>query len=106
LTPLLLESFDFDEETHLFSIKKDAKFKTHVDLNLRVRYYLISFLRRQKLERKQPSFDEIVFHIMPLLRNGITPEKQTILNVLEHIGERVGKDCWQLKESGQVSLFF
>jgi len=50
--------------------------------------------------------DEIVLHIMPLLRNnGITPEKQTILNVLEHIGERVGKDCWQLKQTGQGSLF-
>jgi hypothetical protein len=42
---------------------------------------------------------------MPLLRNGVTPEKQTILNVLEHIGERVGKDCWQLKQTGQGSLF-
>ncbi|MCX6122679.1 MAG: type I restriction enzyme HsdR N-terminal domain-containing protein [Ignavibacteriales bacterium] len=105
LTPLLLESFDFDEVTHLFSIKNNEKFKTHIDLNLRVRYYLISFLRRQKLERKQPTFDEIVLHIMPLLRNGITPEKQTILNVLEHIGERVGKDCWQLKQTGQGSLF-
>jgi 16S rRNA G966 N2-methylase RsmD len=105
LTPLLLESFDFDENTQLFTIRTNTKFKTHVDLNLRVRYYLISFLRRQKFERKQPTFDEIVLHIMPLLKNGITPEKQTILNVLEHIGERVGKDCWQLKESGQTSLF-
>ncbi|MGD1045617.1 MAG: DNA methyltransferase [Bacteroidota bacterium] len=105
LTPLLLESFDFDEVTHLFSIKNNEKFKTHVDLNLRVRYYLISFLRRQKLEKKQPTLEEIVFHIMPLLRNGITPEKQTILNVLENIAERVGEDRWQLKETGQGSLF-
>ncbi len=59
LTPLLLSDFDFDEETHLFSIKKDGKFKTHIDLNLRIRYYLISFLRRQMLEKKQPTFDEI-----------------------------------------------
>jgi hypothetical protein len=105
LTPLLLESFDFDEETNLFTIKKNEKFKTHIDLNLRVRYYLISFLRRQMLEKKQPTFDEIVLHIMPLLRNGVTPEQQTILNVLEHIGEHVGKDCWQLKLTGQGSLF-
>ena len=105
MTPLLLESFDFDEVTHLFSIKNNEKFKTHIDLNLRVRYYLISFLRRQMLEKKQPTFDEIVLHIIPLLRNGITPEKQTILNVLEHIGERVGKECWQLKQTGQGSLF-
>jgi len=34
---------------------------------------------------------------MPLLKNGKTPEEQTILSVLEDIAERYGKDCWRLK---------
>lgn len=108
LTPLLLESFDYDDKTQLFSIKKDAKFKTHVDLRLRVRYYLISYLRRMATQKKTVSFDEIVLYVMPLLKNGVTPEQQTILNVLEDIAERAGEDEWRLREldaGGQTRLF-
>ena len=105
LTPLLISEFDFNRDTHLFTIRPNAKFKTNIDIKLRIKYYLFSFLRRQQLEKKQPTFDEIVLNIMPLLKNGITPENQTILNVLEDIGERIGHDRWQLKDSSfQLSL--
>ena len=99
LTPLLLDAFDFDEKTELFSIKKDAKFKTHVDVRLRVRYYLISYLRRMATLKKTVSFDEIVLYVLPLLKNGTTPEHQTVLNVLEDIAERVGEGSWELRET-------
>lgn len=105
LTPILLDTFDYDEHTELFTIKKNKKFKTHVDLNLRVRYYLISYLRRMEREKKEAKFDEIILHIIPLLKNGITPEAQTVLNVLEQIAERIGKDSWQLKKEGQQNIF-
>lgn len=104
LTPFLLDTFDYDEKTELFTIRKDQKFKTHIDLNLRVKYYLISYLRRQQLQNKVSSFDEIVLHILPLLKNGITPENQTILNVLEDIAEPVGTEHWRLKQGGQMEL--
>jgi hypothetical protein len=39
------------------------------------------------------------------LKNGTTPENQTILTVLEDIGERIGEDSWRLKREGQLSLF-
>ena len=105
LTPILLDTFDYDEATELFTIRKNAKFKTHIDLDLRVRYYLISFLRRRELEKRIPDFDEIVLHIIPLLKNGITPEKQTVQNVLEDIAEKVGEGGWQLKKQGQLQIF-
>jgi len=105
LTPFLLDTFDYDEKTELFTIRKDQKFKTHVDLNLRVKYYLFSYLRRQEIEKKISSFDEIVLNILPLLKNGITPEEQTILNVLEDIAEQVSSQHWQLKQDGQLRLF-
>lgn len=105
LTPILLGNFDYDEKTELFTLKKDAKFKSHIDVRLRIKYYLISYLRRMERERKNPSFDEIVLHLLPLLRNGTTPENQTILTVLEDIGERIGEDSWRLKREGQLSLF-
>lgn len=106
LTPILLDNFDYNEETEEFTLRKDTKFKTHVDIHLRIRYYLISFLRRADRERKNPTFDEIVLHILPLLRNGITPENQTILNVLNDIGKHVGQDRWSLRKDGQQELFF
>lgn len=105
LTPILLENFDYHEDSEVFTIKKGTKFKTHVDVKLRIRYYLISYLRRMEREKKNPHFDELVLYILPLLKNGITPENQTILSILEDIGERIGEDSWRLKREGQISLF-
>ena len=105
LTPILLENFDYSESTQLFTIKKNTQFKTHIDLNLRIRYYLLSFLRRMEFEKKTPTLDEIVMNTIPLLKNGTTPEKQTIQKVLEDIAQHVGKDGWQLKKEGQMNLF-
>ena len=105
LTPILLSSFDYNEETELFTIRKNAKFMTHVDVKLRIRYYLMSYLRRMERENKTSTFDEIILEILPLLRNGTTPENQTVLSVLEDIAERSGQDSWRLKRDGQRSLF-
>lgn len=105
LTPILLDKFDYDEMTEQFSIKKNTKFATHIDVRLRIKYYLISYLRRMERENKIPHFDEIVLAILPLLKNGTTPESQTISTVLEDIAERVGQDGWRLKREGQTTLF-
>ncbi|MDR2127409.1 MAG: type I restriction enzyme HsdR N-terminal domain-containing protein [Prevotellaceae bacterium] len=107
LTPLLMSSFDYDESSEIFSIRKDTKFTTHIDVSLRIKYYLISYLRRMERENKIPEFDDITLEIMPLLKNGTTPENQTILSVLEIIAERVGQNGWRLKrEDGQKTLFY
>jgi len=102
----ILRDFDFDHATEKYRLKKNAKFKTHVDEKLRIKYYLLSFLRRMERENKLAHTDEIILTIMPLLRNGITPEEQTILGVLNDIAERVGTDSWRLKKDNpQLSLF-
>ncbi len=104
LTPILMSSFDYNETTEVFTIQKNSKFKSHLDVRLRIKYYLISYLRRMERENKSPHFDEIVLNLLPLLKNGSTPEKQTILNVLEDIGEQMGQDSWRLKKEGQTKL--
>jgi hypothetical protein len=96
---ILTERFDCDTTTKKYSIRKGSKFTTLIDINLRIRYYLLSFLRRMELEGRMPSFNEIVLHIMPLLKNGVTPEQQTVLNVLEDIAEKTGIDGWRLKKN-------
>lgn len=105
LTPILMSSFDYNESTEIFTIKKDSKFKSHLDVRLRIKYYLISYLRRMERENKSAHFDEMVLNLLPLLKNGSTPEKQTISNVLEDIGEHTGQDGWRLKKEGQIKLF-
>jgi len=104
LSPLLQSRFDYDGKTEKYTIKKGRKFQTHIDERLRIKYYLISYLRRMERENKTPSFNDIVFSILPLLKNGVTPEHQTILSVLEDIGERVGEDSWRLKKK-EKTLF-
>ncbi|MCL1946672.1 MAG: DNA methylase, partial [Chitinivibrionia bacterium] len=107
LTPILTNNFDYDVKTEKYSIKKDAKFQTRIDVKLRIKYYLISYLRRMERENKKPSFDEIVMNIMPLLKNGVTPEAQTILSVLEDIADKTEDDRWKLKtEKQQLSMDF
>lgn len=106
LTPILTNNFDYDDKKDIFLIKKDSKFTTHIDLNLRIRYYLISFLRRMEREHRDATFDEIIMDIIPLLKNGITPEKQTVLNVLESIGIKTPEGKWRLQsEDSQLTLF-
>jgi len=105
LTPFLMSSFDYNTETELFTIRKNAKFAANIPLELRIRYYLISYLRRMERENKKSTFDNIILDILPLLKNGETPENQTILKVLEDIAVRTGEDRWRLKENRQPSLF-
>ena len=104
LTPILLNSFDYNDDTELFTLKKDAKFKTNIDVRLRIRYYLISYLRRSERENKPSTFEDIIYHILPLLKNGVTPDNQTVLNVLETIAVRIGQDNWKLIKEGQQTL--
>ncbi len=105
LTPILLDKLDYNDKTEIFTKKKNKKFTTHIDIKLRIRHYLISYLRRMEREKTHPNFDDITLNIIPLLKNGITPENQTILTVLEDIAEHIGNNSWKLKVIGQGKLF-
>ena len=107
LTPILSDNFDYDPETEKFYIRKNAKFRTHVDVRLRIRYFLLSYLRRiERTGGAAPTFDQIVMDIMPLLKNGITPENQTILSVLESIARPAGEGGWRLKGTESQGQLF
>ncbi len=105
LSPLLLENFAYDESLEKYFIKKETKFKTKVDLKLRIRYYLLSYLVRMEKENKDPTFDDIIHHITPLLKNGITPENQTIESVLKKIAKKIKGGKWRLNTKAQQELF-
>lgn len=104
LTPLLTQNFKYDKVSGTYKIPEDGKFQTQIDIKLRIRYYLMSYLLRMERENYSPTFDEIVLYILPLLRNGVTPENQTILSVLDDLAIHVGDGRWKLKQNGQLRL--
>ena len=106
LMSFLKNNFEYNAETERFTIKENSKFASIVPVELRIKYYIVSFFRRidAKENRTSASFDEIILYIIPLLKNGDTPEDQTVLNVLEYIADRVEGNRWQLKQNGQGKL--
>lgn len=106
LTPILKNNFDYDVSNQKYQIRKNKAFSTHIDVNMRIRYFLKSFLVRMERANEKVTFDDIVLSVMPLLKNGTTPANQTVLKVLEDIGQRSGDDCWTLKKKDpQLNLF-
>ena len=104
LSPILDSNFDFDEETQKYHLPRTATFKSSIDVDLRIRYFLLSYLQRMRQQRADPEFDDIVLHIMPLLKNGITPEEQTILNVLRDVAYKTSEGRWRVKDGPQPRM--
>jgi 16S rRNA G966 N2-methylase RsmD len=104
ITPLLQQKFDYDETVGTYNIRRNSKIKAHIDVRLRVRYFLLSYMRAMEHLKLHPKFDEIVLSVMPLLKNGITPEEQTILNVLETLATRDVEGRWRLSDGPQGRL--
>jgi DNA modification methylase len=105
ITSLLSQHFSYDETTQKYHIPQNTKFQSRIDVHLRILYFLKSYLIRMRQQNYDPTFDEIILHIMPFLKNGITPEEQSILSVLEEIAQQVGDGKWRYQENQQLSLF-
>ncbi|GHT21210.1 hypothetical protein FACS189419_01740 [Planctomycetales bacterium] len=100
----LLKDYAYDEERRVYYQPPNKPFKSHIPLELRIKYYLTSLLNRNERLGKESHFSDIVLEILPSLRNGSTPDNQTLLGVLQDIAEPVGNDCWRLKKGGQKEL--
>ena len=99
LTPYLRNNFDYDASTNQYSLRENATFKSQIPIDKKIKYFLLSYLRRNNRDEIYPNFDDIVLDIIPLLKNGKTPEKQTIRNVLEEIADHQDyQKGWKLKE--------
>ncbi len=106
LTPILMSEFDYESEDEKFYIRKNTKFKTKIPLDMRIRYFLISYLKRNETQNVYSTTDNIILDIMILLKNGITPDKQTILIVLNSVADEFEKDKWRIKQKGQMEIIF
>jgi hypothetical protein len=100
LTPVLSanKKLEYDSVTGVYTLAKGKKFDSDIPLKLRIRFYLISYLREKYREGIHPTLEDVVHNIMPLLKNGSTPDEQTIEGELKKYAVRVGKDGWKLND--------
>jgi DNA modification methylase len=105
IVPLLRANFDYDVHTKKYVIRQGEQFKTNLPLEQRIRYYLISYLRTAQRQGNLPTLNQIVLDTIPRLKNGITPDEQDIMAVLETIAERVGGNGWRLRDAVQGNIF-
>ena len=104
LSPLLDSYFDLDPVTQKYQMPANKQFKSAIPLELRLRYFLLSYLTRKRQAGVDPDFSEIVQDIMPMLKNGLTPEEQTILNVLKDLAREMPSGRWRLRDTGQQRM--
>jgi hypothetical protein len=105
LVPLLRANFDYDVTTKKYIIRENEDFRSKLPLEQRIKYYLIGYLRRVDNSGRIPTFDEIIYNVMPHLKNGVTPNEEDILAVLEVVAERVGGNGWRLRDAVQGNIF-
>lgn len=92
VTPILREEYKLDENNK-WQLTKGTKIGTWIPLKNRMRFYIISFLRREK----EASIDEIRLILLPLLANGKQPENKEILEILKEVAKPKGNK-WKLDE--------
>jgi len=81
-------------EDNLWQIKAGSKVGNFIPPRLRIRYYVIGYLRRIG----KVNFDSIVTTILPLLINGHRPTKQDIADVLNEVAISYDGVNWELKD--------
>lgn len=105
LTPIINENFDYDEKSGKYHIKKGQKLKSHdIPLKKRAHYFILSYLRSAARQNKSVSFDDICLECIPMMKNGVTPSKDMIRDILEKVAIKYEGDRWQLK--GEKSGLF
>ncbi|STQ85734.1 DNA methylase [Helicobacter muridarum] len=106
LTPLINANFDLDEVSGKYHIKKGQKFKSHaIPLERRTKYFLLSYLRGAKRQGKKAYFDDICLSVIPLLKNGVSPSKELIKEILESIAIPMHKSGEWVLKGEDIGLF-
>lgn len=90
----ILES-DFDiDENNLWQIKPQRQVGNFIPSRERIRYYVISYLRKVS----KASLDSIVTTILPLLINGHQPTRADIADVLNEVAISYDGVNWEIKD--------
>ena len=98
LTTFINQNFDYDSSSGKYHIRQGQKFKSQIDIKVRAKYFILSFLRGAERRNEKSTFDDICLEVIPLLKNGITPDEEYIKDILEEVAipnKTTGE--WKLK---------
>jgi len=106
IVPLLQQEFLYDRENDSWHNKPGRKLGCHIPLERRIRYYLRDYLLQCERTGKRAGIDDIVTTVLPKLKNGIQPTKQSIITELEKIASPHDRKYWVLWTDPQQELDF
>ena len=106
VTPILNESFDYDTTNKTWHVKPGKKLGYHIPLDQRIRFYVTDYLNQQERLGHNATIDDIVFVVLPKLKNGTQPTKQKIMEEIRKIASPFDKKYWVLQNSPQHSFDF
>jgi len=106
MTLVLKEAFDFDKDSGVWKIREKTKIGSHIPVESRIKFYLLSCLNRAEHEKRQLTIDDIVMEVMPYLRNGITPSNQDIISELRKVAVSSANEHWAVNPSSQMEFNF
>ncbi|MFH0846986.1 MAG: hypothetical protein V1894_02865, partial [Chloroflexota bacterium] len=98
---MLEQDFETGED-NLWHLKTGHRIGYFIPPRVRIRYYVINYLRRVK----KADFDKIVTTILPLLVNGHQPSKEDIADVLKEVAVSLDGVNWQLKDPNSIGTQF
>jgi hypothetical protein len=94
ITPILSQEFDYDAAAKIWNAKAGRKLGCHIPLDSRIRFYVKDFLNQMERQGKKATIDDITFNVLPKLKNGEQPTKQTLLNEVRKIAAPVDGRYW------------
>lgn len=104
-TPLLADKFDFDAKIGKWSIIPNTKLGGFVPIDLRIRFYIESYLNQCRRKGIKATLEMIWANIIPLLKNGDQPSDQKLITELNKIAEPYEGKYYRIRKELQRELF-
>ncbi len=106
ITPLLSEEFVYDRDSKVWFPRPNRKLGCHIPLDQRIRFYVVDYLNRCGRTGMKASIDDIVFHVLPKLKNGEQPTKQNIVDEIRKVAVPYRGKYWVLSKEEQYTFDF
>jgi 16S rRNA G966 N2-methylase RsmD len=96
INKLFTTRYRFDDNIKRWMLRDDIEMSVAVPMALRIQLYLHNYMYQKEFENITPSLEEIIASVMPNLKNGTTPDRETVIAVLRTMAEPLGDGGWRL----------
>lgn len=106
VVPLLSEEFVYEEDLKVWYPKPNRKLGCHIPLDQRIRFYVVDYLNNCARKGNRATIDDIVFHVLPKLKNGEQPTKHHIMDEIRKVAVPYKDRYWTLLKDEQFKFDF